>query len=115
MKILVCGGRDYNDYHTLSATLDKYHVATHIIHGAAKGADSLAHEWAIGNGIQAVSCPAMWDYYGKSAGIRRNRAMLSLLSKADGDFVVAFKGGRGTAMMMEFAKEAGFDVEQVPE
>jgi len=49
MKILVCGGRDFNDYDLLHMYMCTINGATSnsvIIHGAAKGADSLADKWA---------------------------------------------------------------------
>ena len=49
MDLLVCGGRDYQDYQALRSTLDRLHKDLHfttIIHGAARGADSLAGRWA---------------------------------------------------------------------
>jgi len=109
----VCGGRNFDKPLWLSRILDTYKEATHVIHGAYKGADTLAHDWALANGIQAVACPAAWNYYDKVAGYKRNAAMLELLT--DKDIVVAFPGGPGTAMMCKLAREKGIRVDEYKE
>ena len=105
MKVLVTGGRDFNDTAKLYRNLDNLHESsniTHIIHGAADGADALAGRWARARGIQEIRCPANWAFHGNSAGHVRNRAMLALKP----DMVMAFPGGRGTADMKDAASKA---------
>lgn len=112
MKVLVCGGRDYDRYRELWDVLDDLHERvsmTHLIHGSARGADSLAGAWAQGRGVQEVSCPANWAAHQNSAGYLRNSSMLGL----GPDLVVAFPGGKGTAMMVKMAREAGVEVMEV--
>lgn len=109
MRILVCGGRGYADKELLYKELDKIAEDEYIsmlIHGAAKGADSLAGQWARDRGVQEVVCPANWDRHGRKAGYLRNKAMRDL----GPDLVVAFPGGTGTQMMVELAREARIDV-----
>lgn len=109
MKLLVCGGRFYNNYEYLNEQLWKLHTADPIdllIHGAAKGADSLAGRWAREVGVQEVICPANWTKLGKRAGYVRNAAMLHLQPNV----VLAFSGGKGTDMMKKLAREAGVHV-----
>lgn len=106
MKLLVCGGRDFDDGDFLFAKLDGLHdrmPVSILIHGNAKGADSLAALWALQRGIHAASVPALWGTHGKSAGPKRNAAMLLL----GPDAVIAFPGGRGTAHMVEASRKAG--------
>ena len=67
-----------------------------IIEGGAKGADRMARNWAIQNGIHYAIVPALWDAFGRSAGSRRNSAMLMLTP----DYCVAMPGGSGTANMI---------------
>ena len=114
MRILVCGGRDYADQDTVFATLDNvveiFGEITGVIHGAAKGADSLAGKWANDRNIAELKYPADWAKYGKRAGYLRNQEMLD---KGKPDFVVAFPGGRGTAMMVDIATKAGVSVWEV--
>lgn len=111
-KVLICGGRDYRDKRAFDTFMDSQHhvyAFTHVIHGGAPGADTLADEWALSRGVQAIRCPANWDKHGKSAGPIRNRRMAELLP----DWLYAFPGGRGTANMIATAKERGIDVMEV--
>lgn len=113
MRVLVCGGRDYRDWRALSMTLDAFHTIlpiTVLIHGGARGADSLAGEWALRRGVDVVVYRADWAGLGRSAGMVRNRRML-----VDGkpDRVVAFPGGRGTANMVQLARDAGVPVQEI--
>lgn len=110
--VLVTGGRRYFDKWTVWTTLDLLHAQrpiTHLIHGGASGADTLADAWAEHRGVQPVACRALWDTLGKGAGHRRNFAMSQLRP----DCVVAFPGGTGTASMLEVARAAGIDVREV--
>ena len=74
-----------------------------VIHGDARGADTLAKWWATSRGIAQKPYPADWKAHGKAAGMIRNRAML-----ADGKpgLVVAFLGGVGTGNMVRLARDA---------
>jgi hypothetical protein len=114
MKVLVCGGRDYNDWQRLHSTLLDLHRArpfTHVIHGDYRGADHMADRFALMYALQPVRCPANWNLLKKAAGPRRNRAMLGLVP----DLVVAFPGGTGTADMASAAEEMGIEVKRVTE
>ena len=83
-----------------------------IIHGCAKGADSIAGRVAEKNGWSVEEYPADWNYYGNGAGIIRNRQMLK---KGKPDLVLAFWDGksRGTANMIELAERAGVTVKVI--
>ena len=110
--VLVCGGRNYND----RAQAWRYlgNLLLHdvkIIHGAARGADSLAGEWAGFYQKPVEAFPADWDYHGLHAGIIRNKEMLA---KGKPSLVIAFPGGRGTAHMVMIAQQAQVMVAQVP-
>lgn len=112
MRILVTGGRDFNDRNLLQSTLNKLHsnyCFTLLIHGNARGADRLAGKWAEDRGINVLSCPADWERHGRAAGCIRNRRML----REGPDLVVGFPGGKGTRNMIEIATRAGIDVIEV--
>lgn len=81
-----------------------------VIHGDAKGADTMADSWAVVNWCEIQSYPADWDKYGKRAGYLRN---MQMLVEGKPDLVVAFPGGRGTANMIKLAEEAGVEVIKV--
>lgn len=114
VKVLVCGGRDFEDSRLLYDTLDKLHAEYRfhtIIHGDARGADRMAERWADDVGLTFVEVyTAEWEAYGRSAGYFRNQRMLD---EGKPDLVVAFPGGKGTALMVELAKKAGVKVIEV--
>lgn len=111
-KVLVCGGRDYFDRERVFAVLDGLHgerAIALIIHGGARGADSLAGEWADSRGVEQTGdrfkiAPLDWQILGPKAGPLRNQQMLD---ECKPDLVVVFPGGRGTACMLRLAKAAG--------
>lgn len=115
MKVLVCGGRKYDDANTFFRVMDFLHETTSgdgispgftlVIHGGAPGADSLADRWARARGVPVEAHPADWSL-GRSAGPARNRRMLARKP----DLVIAFPGGRGTAHMVSIARKAGVEV-----
>lgn len=113
-RLLVCGGRGFSDRARVDEVLtkykEKYGIAV-LIHGAARGADSLAADWAKLNCIATESYPADWDRYGKSAGYKRNTQMLV---EGKPDDVIAFPGGTGTDMMCDIATKAQKKVYRIP-
>lgn len=113
MTVLVCGGRDFDNREVLKNALDLLHGLHHftrLVHGGARGADSLAAYWALGQGVFAAGYPAQWDAYGKAAGMIRNQEMLDVEKP---ELVIAFPGGRGTADMVRRAKKAGVKVVEI--
>ena len=78
-----------------------------LIHGAAKGADSLGRQWAIHHNIVAWPFPADWKAHGDSAGPIRN---MKMFKEGKPDYVVAFPGGKGTKHMVDIAKSYGCPV-----
>ena len=112
MRLLVCGGRDFADKEFVFATLDRTFAKrpiTVLIHGAARGADSLAGAWAEERGIEVEAYPANWDRDGRAAGPIRNQRMLD---EGRPEAIIAFPGGRGTAHMVKIAQQAGLPVWQ---
>jgi predicted Rossmann-fold nucleotide-binding protein len=111
--MLVCGGRNYTDKARLSATLNELLHARGIIRiiaGGAKGADTLAEEWAKACGVPCYVYMANWAKLGRNAGPIRNQQMLD---EGKPNLVVAFPGGRGTADMVRRARAAGIEVIEV--
>jgi hypothetical protein len=126
MKLLVCGSRDWTDRETIRKWLIRVlssqpdvpfrnHV---LVHGAARGADSIAAQEAAALDVQVHPYPADWAS-GKGAGPRRNQAMLDAEHP---DLVLAFtdairkEGWRftGTGDCVARAVEAGIRVTIVP-
>ena len=105
VRVLVWGGRQFEDRDTLNAALDKLHHErgfTLLIAGGARGADTLAEEWARAAGVPRKIYPPRWEY----PGTRNQR----ILDERQPDLVVAFPGGRGTADMVGRARSAGIEV-----
>ena len=115
MRVLVCGGRQYDDYVHVCEVLDSFtdprgQTITFVVHGAAPGADSLAALWADARNIPAHAFPADWRTHGRAAGPIRNARMLA---EGKPDVVIAFPGGPGTADMVAKARRAGVHVEEI--
>ena len=110
MVIIVTGGRDNDDVEYICESLENLHLhnqpITKLIHGGAKGTDAIAGLWAEQKGIDVIVCPADWNKHGLAAGPIRNKEML----KYNPDYVVAFKGGKGTDNMIYNAINAGYQV-----
>lgn len=110
VRILVCGGRDFDNVELMRQTLSPYRnkwawpIA--IISGMAKGADRLGWEYAQGWGLKRYEFPADWDKYDKKAGPIRNQQMID---EGHPDLVIAFPTAksRGTYGMIRRAEKAG--------
>ena len=113
MRVLVCGGREYDARTVLYGILDGIHRANEIdvvISGMARGADMLAHDWAAEQGIQVNPFPADWKTHSRAAGPIRNQQMID---QGKPDLVVAFPGGTGTEDMVRRATKAGVRVVRI--
>lgn len=115
MKIIIAGGRNFNDYKLLSSKLYYYldNLKTsevEIISGACKGADLLGENFAKETDTKVKRFPADWDKYGKSAGYKRNVQMAEYA-----DALVAFWDGKskGTKHMIDLAKKEGLKIRVV--
>lgn len=107
LKVIVAGSRTFSNTHFLEYVLDfkrnLFFDFKELVHGGAKGADTLAMLWAEKNEIPVRCFPADWDKYGKQAGFIRNKQMAEYA-----DVLIAFWDGksRGTKIMIELAAKA---------
>lgn len=109
-RVLVCGGRLFDDYGYVFASLTRAHKQfgfSVLIQGGARGADTFARNWAYTSKVPQLEFPADWDTHGKSAGPIRNQQMIR---EGKPDLVIAFPGGNGTANMIQQARAAGIRV-----
>jgi hypothetical protein len=110
MKILFCGDRNWSNriyiQDVIKDLLEAYGIFT-VIHGAARGADTIAGEEAIRLGLEVIEVPANWDLYQKRAGMIRNAEMLKLKPKIVIAFHADFENSKGTKHMVAIAKKAG--------
>jgi hypothetical protein len=110
MRVIVCGGRCYEDYTTVATVLNivaRDRQLT-IIHGGAAGADTLAGQWAKTHGVKVERRPFKRGV-GKAGGPMRNTEILD----AGADLVIGFPGGRGTNNMCAQALAKGVIVLRV--
>ena len=99
MKIIIAGGRDFNNYYILEKVLNSFkRLIDEVISGDARGADELGARWATYNNIHVNHFPADWDYYGHAAGFIRNIEMAD-----NADALIAFWDGKskGTGHMIK--------------
>ena len=107
MKLAIVGSRTFNDYKKLEKEVNAYcprEELEEIISGGAKGADSLAEQYACEYGIDLNVIKASWRTYGKQAGYMRNVVIIE-----QADQVIAFWDGesKGTKHTIDTAKKAG--------
>lgn len=105
-RIIVCGGRDFNNLAQLEHVLAIVHARRGIaciIEGGANGADRMARNWAEKCKIPVETFEAKWNEQGRRAGPVRNTLMLE---QGKPDAVIAFLGGAGTKNMVEQARAA---------
>lgn len=129
MRLVVTGGRDFNDTAGAFAALDELHArrpVTVLIEGEASGLDIRAKAWAKRRGIAVEPYPAPWDDvdhpeavvryrrdgspYDNNAGPRRNQQMID---EGKPDFGLVFRGQGGTADMRRRIVAAGVEFEDV--
>ena len=115
MRVLVTGDRNWKRMDIIERELRKLPSDTIIIHGAARGADSLAKFVAERIGLKVINdgkgFPADWRRYGKGAGPVRNQQMID---EGKPDLVIAFhenlNESRGTKDMVERSRKVGIKV-----
>ena len=110
MKVIIAGGRDFNNYDLLCRKADKIlsrQNEIEIVSGTAKGADKLGERYAEERGYPITRFPADWGTFGNSAGYRRNVEMAVY-----GDALIAFWNGKsnGTKHMINIAKKQDLKV-----
>lgn len=103
--LCVCGGRDYDNKSELDTILTVWasefsNAEITLITGGAKGADTLAVEWAQENGHKILTFSPQYKLYpnnAKYAPLARNLDMINF----GFDYLIAFPGGNGTRHMLE--------------
>lgn len=118
MRILVTGSREWDDWGALSRVFTEiarqtFQLDVTLVHGGARGADTMAAKAARMLGWQVEEHPADWDKHGKGAGHIRNQEMVD----AGAEFAVAFlkigAANRGTKDCIGRAAAAGIPVRRI--
>jgi hypothetical protein len=122
-RILITGSREFDDYTTVCMELGgvmRHLMATTrpfprivVVHGAARGADTLADRAARAFGMETEPHPADWTRYGKRAGFIRNAEMVALGASRALAFYKTGAAHRGTDHAVALAEKAGIPVRRV--
>jgi hypothetical protein len=111
MIVLICGDRHWTNEEAIENYILSLPSDSTIIHGACRGADTIAHKMALKHGLKVYEFPAEWGLHGFAAGPIRNRKMLE---QGDPEVVVAFhdnlEKSKGTKDMIRQAENAGVPV-----
>lgn len=108
LRILVTGSRNWDDRDAVIDALierDDGVPEAVLVHGGARGADTMAANLAEMFGWAVEAHPADWARYGKSAGFLRNVEMVSL--GANICVVFALKWASGSGHCARAARRAG--------
>jgi hypothetical protein len=131
LRIIIAGGRDFDDYQMLKeealkaisnivlnatgqAKTQKELIT--IISGSANGADTLGEQFANECGLKLRRFPADWCRHGRRAGYMRNVEMAEYAidkenHEAYGALIAFWDGqSKGTKHMIDTAKKMGLDV-----
>lgn len=105
LRVIVCGGRDFNDKAMLSRVLWYVHERrgiAEVIHGGQRGAEQMANQWAFQMDIKRIEVRAEWSRHGSTkALVIRNRQMFALQPRG----VIAFPGDRNSEAVVQSARE----------
>ena len=129
-KVLIAGGRDFNNYELLKQKCNEFLKDIKdeivIISGKANGADTLGEQYAKENGYEIEEYPAQWNdltaepckikhnRYGKPynalAGFNRNKLMVD-----SANLVIAFWDNKsnGTRDTINYSKKKNVELEIV--
>jgi hypothetical protein len=110
LTILGCGDREWTQYEPVQKELLNYlGKNVLVVHGDARGADTIVGEVASQLDFDVLAIPADWQTYGRSAGPIRNQVMLD----QQPDIVLAFhddiENSKGTKDMVKRAKAVGVE------
>ncbi len=140
MRIIIAGGRDFDDYKLAERSLDEFinenlepvpdficsidgkinmddfpipSPRIEIVSGGARGADKIGERIAEHSRIPCKVISADWDQYGRSAGYRRNAEMADYAGSEGG--LLAFWDGnsKGTKHMIDTATRKGMVVKVI--
>jgi hypothetical protein len=119
LRVIICGSREFADQDLMAQALTELKDwaggnPMTIVHGKARGADSLADSLArvLIPDVVIEPHPADWNYYGKSAGPIRNAEMVSLGADLGLAFYIEGVDSRGTNGCVALMESAGIAVKR---
>jgi hypothetical protein len=110
LVVLFSGSRKWTDRARVRRDLEGLPAGSLVIEGGAPGLDKIVREEAPRLGLHVATVDALWDFFDKPAGYRRNEAMAMLQP----DFLYAYPLGesRGTRHMIEIAERESIQVRE---
>lgn len=110
MKIAIVGSRTFQDYDLMCEFIEcklsdeEFNSVEAVVSGGARGADSLAEQYARENGLEMIHFKADWRGLGSKAGPMRNVEIIR-----ECDICFAFWDGKssGTRHDIELCKQMG--------
>lgn len=105
--LLIAGSRTFEDRELLYRVADEVLAGERavIVEGGARGADSLAKDYALERGLDLVEFKADWKQYGRAAGPKRNDEMVDYIKEKDGEALYFWdEESKGTKQCIESAK-----------
>ena len=118
-RIVICGGRHFNDYEQLKTTITNFLKQrkieienVEIVSGHCQGADMLGEQYAKEYGLNLTIFHADWQRYKRKAGPIRNKQMIEYIMQTENKAVIAFvsENSKGTKQTVLLAKRAGIFV-----
>lgn len=103
VRVLVCGGRDYQNRRQVFAVMDALPYTREqmiVITCGFDGVDTLADDWAAAHDVWSIRCPG-------------NSTPEEVIDAWAPDIVVAFRGGDGTITLSKYAEERGSHVVRI--
>ena len=110
-RFCFCGSRGCRDADAIERVLVTLPPGATIVHGGARGADTLAGSLAARHGFTVEVWPADWSRHGRAAGPIRNEAMVRT---CDGLFAFWDGTSRGTAHAVRTGRALGLEVQVFP-
>jgi hypothetical protein len=106
-RVLFSGSRHWSDEAPVRRIIESLPPGSTVVHGGARGLDSVAGRLAAKRGLKVEVHPADWSQ-GRGAGPARNQDMVDL--GADAVYAFPVEGSKGTWDLVRRAEAAGLRV-----
>lgn len=109
-RVALTGSRTWTNARLIRDRLADLPAGSLVIHGDARGADTIAAHAALGLHLKTIPVIAKWREHGRRAGMIRNARMLDWKP----DLVIAFRAegkSHGTDGMLAMARSRNIPVE----
>lgn len=112
-RLIIAGSRDMPDgiaLNFINAHWRSFGIPRAVLSGTCHGVDKAGEKWAEKWAVTVERYPAEWESLGKSAGPKRNAAMVA---NADALLVIRYSDSRGSLDVLQKAKRRGLHVVDV--